>query len=86
MPEDKKAVGGSKLSLSEEMHLGFLESMSKTNTEKITREILEGLSEDTATVKVTMWIVVVKIPKIDPGDQAMQFLVSPVLRKTILSI
>jgi hypothetical protein len=47
MPEDKKVVGGSKLSLSEEMHLGFLESMSKTNTEKITREILEGLSEDT---------------------------------------
>jgi hypothetical protein len=47
MPDDKKAVGGSKLSLSEEMHLGFLESMSKTNTEKITREILEGLSEDT---------------------------------------
>jgi hypothetical protein len=47
MSEDKKAVGGSKLSLSEEMHLGFLESMSKTNTEKITREILEGLSEDT---------------------------------------
>jgi hypothetical protein len=47
MPEDKKVVGGSKLSLFEEMHLGFLESMSKTNTEKITREILEGLSEDT---------------------------------------
>jgi hypothetical protein len=47
MPEDKKSVGGSKLSLSEEMHLGFLESMSKTNKEKITREYLEGLSEDT---------------------------------------
>jgi hypothetical protein len=47
MPKDKKAVGGSKLSLSEEMHLGFLESMSKTNTENITREILEGLSRDT---------------------------------------
>jgi hypothetical protein len=29
------------------MHLGFLESISKTNTEKITREILEGLFEDT---------------------------------------
>ena len=43
----KKAVGDSKLSLSEEMHLGFLQSMSKTNTEKITKEILEGLSEDT---------------------------------------
>jgi hypothetical protein len=47
MSEDKKAVGDSKLSLSEEMHLGFLQSMSKTNTEKITTEILEGLSEDT---------------------------------------
>jgi hypothetical protein len=45
--EDKKAVGDLKLSLSEEMHLGFLQSMSKTNTEKITKEILEGLSEDT---------------------------------------
>jgi hypothetical protein len=47
MSEDKKVVGDSKLSLSEEMHLGFLQSMSKTNTKKITREILEGLSEDT---------------------------------------
>jgi hypothetical protein len=47
MSEDKKAVGDSKLSLSEEMHLGFLQSMSKTNTEKNTKEILEGLSEDT---------------------------------------
>jgi hypothetical protein len=47
MSEDKKVVGDSKLSLSEEMHLGFLQSISKTNTEKITREILEGLSEDT---------------------------------------
>jgi hypothetical protein len=47
MSEDKKAVAESKLSLSEEMNLGFLESMAKTNTEKITREILEGLSEDT---------------------------------------
>ena len=47
MSEDKKVVGASKLSLSEEMHLGFLESMSKTSTEKITREILEGLSNDT---------------------------------------
>jgi hypothetical protein len=47
MSEDKKVVSDSKLSLSEEMHLGFLQSMSKTNTEKITKEILEGLSEDT---------------------------------------
>jgi hypothetical protein len=47
MSEDKKAVIESKLSLSEEMNLGFLESIAKTNTEKITRDILEGLSEDT---------------------------------------
>jgi hypothetical protein len=47
MSEDKKVVSDSKLSLSEEMHLGFLQSMLKTNTEKITKETLEGLSEDT---------------------------------------
>jgi hypothetical protein len=47
MSEDKTTAGASKLSLSEEMHLGFLESMSKTNTEKIVKETLEGLSEDT---------------------------------------
>ena len=28
--------------------VGFVESMAKTNTEKITKEILEGLSEDTS--------------------------------------
>jgi hypothetical protein len=47
MSEDKKVVAESKLSLSEEMHLDFLQSIAKTNTEKIIREILEGLSEDT---------------------------------------
>jgi hypothetical protein len=47
MSEDKKVVVATKLSLSEEKNLGFLESIAKTNTEKITREILEGLSEDT---------------------------------------
>jgi hypothetical protein len=47
MSEEKKTVAESKLSLSEEMHFGFLQSIAKTNTEKITRETLEGLSEDT---------------------------------------
>jgi hypothetical protein len=37
--EEKKVV--------EPFIAGFIESMSKTNTEKITKEILEGLSEDT---------------------------------------
>jgi hypothetical protein len=48
MSKDKIAVAETKLSLSEEKNLGFLESIAKTNTEKITREILEGLSEDTS--------------------------------------
>jgi hypothetical protein len=47
MSQDKKVVAEAKLSLSKEKNLGFLKLMAKTNTEKITREILEGLSEDT---------------------------------------
>jgi hypothetical protein len=47
MTQDKKVVAETKLSLFEEKNLGFLELIAKTNTEKITREILEGLSEDT---------------------------------------
>jgi hypothetical protein len=47
MSEDKKTVAEMKLSLDEEKNLGFLIAMSKINTEKITKEILEGLSEDT---------------------------------------
>jgi hypothetical protein len=46
MSQDNKAAAETKLSLSEEKNLGFLESIAKTNIEKITREILEGLSED----------------------------------------
>jgi hypothetical protein len=46
MSQDNKGAAETKLSLSEEKNLGFLESIAKTNTEKITREILEGLSED----------------------------------------
>ena len=47
MSQEKKVVAEMKLSLSEEKNLGFLESIARTNTEKITRETLEGLSEDT---------------------------------------
>jgi hypothetical protein len=47
MSQDKKVVAETKLGLSEEKNLGFIESIAKTNTEKITREILEGLFEDT---------------------------------------
>jgi hypothetical protein len=51
MSQDKKLVAETKLSeeekLLEEKTAGFIESIAKTNTEKITKEILEGLSEDT---------------------------------------
>jgi hypothetical protein len=51
MSEDKKVTAETKLSkeekLLEEKTAGFIESIAKTNTEKITKEILEGLSEDT---------------------------------------
>jgi hypothetical protein len=57
MTEEKKMTADTKLTeetkLFEEKKVadrfiaGFIESMSKTNMEKITKEILEGLSEDT---------------------------------------
>jgi hypothetical protein len=57
MSQEKKVVVETKLTeeakLFEEEKVvdpyiaGFVESMAKTNTEKITKEILKGLSEDT---------------------------------------
>jgi hypothetical protein len=57
MSQDKKVAAETKLTEEEKLFeekkvvnpyiAGFIESMAKTNTEKITKEILEGLSEDT---------------------------------------
>jgi hypothetical protein len=57
MSQDKKVAAEMKLTEEEKLFeqkkavnpyiAGFLESMAKSNTEKITKEILEGLSEDT---------------------------------------
>jgi hypothetical protein len=51
MSQYKKTVAETKLTeeekLLEENTAGFVESIAKTNTEKITKEIREGLSEDT---------------------------------------
>jgi hypothetical protein len=51
MSQDKKTVAEAKLTeeakLLEEKTAGFIESIAKTNTEKITKGILEGLSKDT---------------------------------------
>jgi hypothetical protein len=43
----KKLLLSEEEKLLEEKTVGFVESISKTNTEKITKEILEGLSKDT---------------------------------------
>jgi hypothetical protein len=51
MSQDKKTAAEAKLTeeekLLKEKTAGFIESIAKINTEKITKEILEGLSEDT---------------------------------------
>jgi hypothetical protein len=51
MTEEKKMTVETKLfeekKAADPFITGFFESMSKTNTEKITKEILEGLSQDT---------------------------------------
>jgi hypothetical protein len=56
MTEEKKLTGEKKLTEEEQLYeekkaadpfiAGFYESMAKTNAEKITKEIMEGLSED----------------------------------------
>jgi hypothetical protein len=58
MSQDKKVAAETKLTEEEKLFEekkvanpyidGFIESMAKSNTEKITKEILEGLSEDTS--------------------------------------
>jgi hypothetical protein len=50
MTEEKKTTGEMKLyeekKVADPFIAGFIESMAKTNTKKITKEIMEGLSED----------------------------------------
>jgi hypothetical protein len=50
MTEEKKITEEKKMyeekKLADPFIAGFYESMAKTNTEKITKEIMEGLSED----------------------------------------
>jgi hypothetical protein len=86
MSQDKKVVVETKLSLSEEKNLGFLESIAKTNTEKITREILEVYLKTPVIVIVMMWKAVVKSPKIDLGDQVIQFSENQLLNRVISTI
>ena len=95
MTKEKKVVAETKLT--EETKLfegkkvvdpyiaGFIESMAKTKIEKITKEILEGLSEDTVTAIAMMWKVGMKILKIGPGGQAIQSSENQRLNRVILT-
>jgi hypothetical protein len=58
---------------------GFIESMAKTNTEKITKEIL-------VTAIAMTWRVETKIPKIGPGDQAILSSGNRLLNRVTLTI
>jgi hypothetical protein len=76
MSQNKKTIAETKLTeeekLLEEKTAGFIESIATTNTEKITKEILEGLSEDTDDSDSYDAESGAKTPKIDPSDQVTQ--------------
>jgi hypothetical protein len=76
MSQDKKTVAETKLTeeekLLEEKTAGFVESIAKTNIDKITKEILEGLSEDTDDSDSYDVESGAKTLKIGPSDQVMQ--------------
>jgi hypothetical protein len=94
MSQEKKVVAETKLT--EEAKLfeekksvdpyvaGFVESMAKTNTEKITKEILEGLSEDKVTAIAMMRKVEINILRIGPGGQVIQSLENRPSNRVIL--
>jgi hypothetical protein len=63
---------------------GFIESMAKTNTEKITKEILEGLSEDTGDSDSYDAESGAKILRIGPRDQVIRFSENRPSNKVIL--
>jgi hypothetical protein len=48
---------------------GFYEAMEKTNTEKITNEMLADLCEDSDDREALIWKVKTKMLKIGPSDQ-----------------
>jgi hypothetical protein len=89
MTEEKKITEEKKLyeekKVADPFIAGFYESMAKTNTEKITKEIMEGLSEDSDDsddydVKVEM-----KILRTGPGGQAIPSSENRPLNKVILT-
>jgi hypothetical protein len=93
MSQDKKVVAETKMSEEEKLFeekkaanpyiAGFIESMVKSNIENITKEILEGLSEDTGDSDD---YDAEKILRIDRGGQVIQFFGNRQLSRVILTI
>jgi hypothetical protein len=83
MSQDKKAVAETKLTEEEKLFeqkkaanpyiAGFLESMAKSNSEKITKKYWRACLKTLVTVTTMMQKVGVKIPKIDCGGQPYNF-------------
>jgi hypothetical protein len=91
MSQDKETVAETKLTeeekLLEEKTAGFVESIEKTNTDKITKEILEGAClKILMIVTAMMWRVEAKTLKIGPGDQVMQSSGNQLSNRVILII
>ena len=74
--EEKKVVGP--------FIAGFYESMAKTNTEKITKEIMRVCLKILMTVIVMMWKVEMKILRTGPGGRAIPSSENRPLNKVIL--
>jgi hypothetical protein len=74
MTEEKKTTEETKLfeekKVADPYIAGFIESMAKTNTEKITKKIMEG-SKILMTAIVMTWKVGMKALKIGHGAQAI---------------
>jgi hypothetical protein len=63
---------------------GFIESMAKTNTKKITKRYWKVYLKILVTAIAMMWKVEMKILKISPGDQAMMSSENQPLNRVIL--
>ena len=82
MSQDKKVVAETKLTEEEKLFeqkkaanpyiAGFIESMAKSNTEKITKESWKACLKTLVTVIVMMLKVGVKILRIGPGGQVIR--------------
>jgi hypothetical protein len=90
MSQDKKTVAETKLSeeekLLEDKTAGFVESIAKTNTEKITKRYWKACLKIPMISIAMMWRVEAKTLKIGLGGQVMQSSGNQLSNRVILSI